>query len=122
NELGAFHAHDNKDCVGRCLDGQQSLVVQRLRMLSIIRRHTVTAMAGQPGTAVRRGYTVQAATVRRIEDPPEVDGVLGTAVRQATRYRAAIVRPIKVRSAAIRDADGTAIKLKLTPAQRYLFG
>jgi len=60
--------------------------------------------------------------VRRIEDPPEVDGVLGTAVRQATRYRAAIVRPIKVRSAAIRDADGTAIELKLTPAQRYLFG
>ena len=41
--------------------------------------------------------------MRRIEDPPEVDGVLGTAVRQATRYRAAIVRPIKVRSAAIRD-------------------
>jgi len=30
------------------------LVEQRLRMLSIIRRHTVTAMAGQPGTAVRR--------------------------------------------------------------------
>ena len=54
--------------------------------------------------------------MRRIEDPPEVDGVLGTAVRQATRYRAAIVRPIKVRSAAIRDADGTAIELKLTPA------
>ena len=60
--------------------------------------------------------------MRRIEDPPEADGVLGTAVPQATRCRAAIVRPIKVRSAAIRDADGTAIKLKLTPAQRYLFG
>jgi hypothetical protein len=78
-------------------------------MLTITRRHT--AMTGQPGMAARRATRCRAATVRRIEDPAEADGVLGTAARRAIRYRAAIVLPIKVRSA-IRDADGTAIELK----------
>jgi hypothetical protein len=80
---------DNKVCVGRCIDGR----ISRWR-----HRHCKMPRC-------------RAATVRRIEDPAEADGVLGTAARRAIRYRAAIVLPIKVRSA-IRDADGTAIELK----------
>jgi len=56
------------------------------------------------------GYTVQGGNCAPYRGPT------GGGWRQATRCRAAIVRPIKVRSAAIRDADGTAIELKLTPA------
>src|SRR5262252_4092577 len=76
-------------------------------MVSITRRHTV--MATRPGTAARPATRCRAATARRIKDPSEADGVRGTAVPRATRYRAATALPIKVRSAAIRDADGTAI-------------
>ena len=63
-------------------------------------------MVTQPGTAARRVTRCRAATARRIEDPAEADGVRGTAVPRVTRYRAATALPIKVRSAAIRDADG----------------
>jgi len=92
-------------------------------MLSIItrRRRTDTAMAGEPGTAARRGTPCRAATVRRIKDPPEADGVLGTAALLATRCRAVAVHPIKVQSAT-HHADGMATEFERTQAQRYRLG
>src|ERR1700739_2360537 len=79
-------------------------------MLNITRRRrmaTAMAMAGKPGTAVRRATPCRAELVRRIEVPLAADGVAGTAVRRATPCRAAIVHPIKVGSAP-RRAGGMA--------------
>jgi hypothetical protein len=89
-------------------------------MRSIIthRRRTVTAMAGEPGTAVRRVTRCRAETARRTEVLAGVDGVLGTAVRRATRCKAAVVHPIAVQSAA-RLADGMATELTRPQTQRY---
>jgi hypothetical protein len=68
------------------------------------RTGTVTATVGEPGTAALRVTPYRAGTARRIKVRPEVGGVLGTAVRPATRCRAATVHLIKARSAA-RPAD-----------------
>jgi len=90
-----------------------------LNIISRRRRRTVTAVAGRRGTAARRVTPCRAATVRRIEDLAEADGVLGTAVHRATRCRAVTVHPTKVRSAT-RHVDGTAIELERMQARRYL--
>lgn len=114
------HAHDNKDCIGRCLDWRSGrprhgdckcsvlLSAAAAIRLRLWRANLERLPAGLHG-AGRRLCAVSRSQRRRM------------AVHQATPSKAVIVHPIQVRSAA-RRADGMATELERTRAQRYLLG